>query len=146
MALSPKGAEEELWLEAHWGIQAHRLLPECFWRFKCLPWPHSSPMLTYLLAVLCRAGPLGPLFPGKLGNFILFCWKVFTKTNEMFLRDEETANFNNKQFIYRNTTDWRKIKTPSVLSMAFMISPYGEFLEKLTLAMSYKNVSVKFHL
>lgn len=35
----------------------------------------------------------GPSFTGKLGKFILFCWKIFTKTNEMFLRDEEIANF-----------------------------------------------------
>lgn len=47
--------------------------------------PHSR-------TLLCTE-PHGPSFTGKLGNFILFCWKVFTKTNEMFLRDEETANF-----------------------------------------------------
>lgn len=30
--------------------------------------------------------------------------------------------------------------------MVYVISPYGEFLEKLTLAVGYKNISVKFHL
>lgn len=40
-----------------------------------------------------HAEPHGPSFTGKLGKFILFCWKIFTKTNEMFLRDEEIANF-----------------------------------------------------
>lgn len=53
-------------------------------------------MLIYFLVVFCRVGLLGFLFFGKLGNFILFCWKVFIKINEMFLRDEEIVNFNNK--------------------------------------------------
>lgn len=65
----------------------------------------------------------------------------------MFLCEEELANFNNKtRFIFRDITDWKKKKTPSVLRHGVRdLTLWGVF-RKFILAVGYINISVKFYL
>lgn len=65
----------------------------------------------------------------------------------MFLCAEETANFNNKtRFIFRDITDWKKKKKPSVLRHGVRdLTLWGVF-RKFILVVGYINISVKFYL
>lgn len=61
---------------------------------------------THLFSATMLMTQNGSSSTGKLDNLTLSWWRIFTKINEMFLYDEETANFNNKtRFIFRDTTD-----------------------------------------